>query len=330
MPVLRLFGCRLLLCLATAVVSGAVLADDRLASWTNGELKQSILAFVDRSDRKGDTGYIPREERNAVFDLDGTLIVEIPYPIATIPVMAPVKTAVERDATLAKQPGVAAFIAGDEAGLGDEGITNALAIGFAGRTVEDAAANMHKQLSETIHPDFKRPLTELQYQPMRELIALLRQHGFKIWICSGSPVNITREISEPMFGIPRENVMGTSIETKVTEIDGKLQLTLTDRIEHINDSEFKVVTIYRTIGRRPAFVAGNVESGGDIAMMRFSKDRPGPSFQLLINPDDANRGLNYREADNFSLKAAERYGFHVANIKTAWKTIFATQRASPF
>lgn len=163
------------------------------------------------------------------------------------------------------------------------------------------------------------------YKPMRELLAYLEANGFRNFICSGSPVLFTRALSEEMFGIPPERVMGSNAGTKLDERAGKTVLVFDGDIDHINDKEGKPPTINLALGLRPVFVGGNEGGRGDIAMMRWSKDRDGPSFQLLINHDDAEREFAYSEPDNYSLRAAAHYGFNVVNMKEDWKEIVARE-----
>jgi hypothetical protein len=150
---------------------------------------------------------------------------------------------------------------------------------------------------------------------------LLERHGFQNWICSGSPVLITRELSEEMFGIPPERVMGSNVETKLDERDGKTVLVFDGKVDRFNDGAGKPVTINLAIGKRPVFVGGNEGGRGDIAMMRWSRDRSGASFQLLINHDDAEREFTYAESDDYSLNAAQKYGFQVVSMKNDWKIV---------
>jgi hypothetical protein len=124
-----------------------------------------------------------------------------------------------------------------------------------------------------------------------------------------------------MLGIPPERVMGSYAGTKLDERDGKTVLVFDGTIGHLNDREGKPVTINLALGKRPVFVGGNEGGRGDIAMMRWSKDRAGPSFQLLVNHDDAEREFSYQEPDNYSLDAAKKYGFHVVSMKDDWKIL---------
>lgn len=293
-----------------------------LPSWNDTATTTAIEAFVARVTTEGGPDFVPVADRIAVFDMDGTLIVEKPMPAALAPIVGGIKEAVAKDPSIAERPTIAAFLKGDKQALaaaGEAGMVEIISTAVAGRTLDEAAADLKKQL---VGPDGKLVGVKV-YKPMLELIDYLEASGFEVWICSGSPVLFTRAFSETAFGIPAERVMGTTLETKFTEQGGKSELVIGDRIDHVNDKEGKPLTIYQNVGKRPLLVGGNVMSGGDIAMMRYSRDRDGPSLQLLINHDDAAREFAYTEPDNLSLGSAEKYGFHIVSMKDDWTTIFA-------
>lgn len=318
--------------ISTILVVGALLAfaipvfaqPDPLPSWNDTATKRAILDFVQKATTEGRPDFVPSNERIAVFDMDGTLIPEKPVPLALIPVLADIKQAVEAKPILGEKPAVAALLKGDEAALhaaGEQGINDLIAVATDGRTTEEIVGNVRPLLKEKVHEKFGVPYTQAVYQPMRELLDLLEANGFQNWICSGSPLLISRELSQEMFGIPPERVMGSYSGVRLDERDGKTVLVFDGTIGHVNDGAGKPVTINLAIGTRPIFVGGNEGGRGDIAMMRWSKDRKGPSFQLLVDHDDAEREFEYAESDNYSLNAAQKYGFHVVSIRSDWKTI---------
>jgi phosphoglycolate phosphatase-like HAD superfamily hydrolase len=302
----------------------AVAQTDPLPSWNATPSKQAILTFVAKVTQEGGPDFVPPEQRVAVFDMDGTLAPEKPVPLALIPVLADIKETVARKSSFGDKSAVAALLKGDHAALhalGEQGINDLIAVATDGKTTEEIVRNVRPLMANSQSEKFGVPYIRTAYRPMRELLALLEANGFKTWICSGSPLLITRELTQEMFGIPPERVMGSSVRTRLDERDGKTVLVFAGHVEHLNDQEGKPVTINRTLGIRPLFVAGNEGGRGDIAMMRWSRDRDGPSFQLLIDHDDAEREFAYAEPDNFSLNAASKYGFQVVSIKRDWKTV---------
>lgn len=306
--------------------ANAFAQSDPLHSWNDTATKQAIVDFVDSVTEEGGADFVPVEERIAVFDMDGTLIPEKPMPAALVPIAADLREAIAEKPILADKPAVAAFLAGDLAALhaaGEVGIADLIAAVTDGRTTEEFSANILPLMESTEHETFGVPYSRAVYRPMVELLAYLEANGFRNFICSGSPILFTRAVSEEMLGIPPERVMGTWAGTKLDERDGRTVLVFDGTIQHLNDQEGKPVTINLALGLRPVFVGGNEGGRGDIAMMRWSRDRAGPSFQLLINHDDAAREFAYAEPDNYSLNAAEKYGFHVVSIRDDWNTIIA-------
>ncbi|WP_169789488.1 HAD family hydrolase [Skermanella aerolata] len=308
------------------LTANALAQADPLPSWNDTPTKQAIVAFVTRVAEAGGPDFVPERERVAVFDMDGTLVPEKPVPLALVPVLADIKDAVAGNPLLGDRPAVAALLKGDHAALhaaGEQGINDLIAVATDGRTTEEIVRNVSSLTAQASHPKFGLPYASAVYRPMRELLAYLEANGFRNWICSGSPVLITRAVSETMFGIPPERVIGSYVTTKLEERDGRTVLVFDGRIGHLNDGAGKPVAINLAMGTRPVFVAGNEGGRGDIAMMRWSKDRVGPSFQLLVDHDDGEREYAYEEPDNYSLNAARTYGFQVISIKRDWKAVVA-------
>lgn len=310
---------------ATANHRGHASTADPLPSWHDGPLKTAIITFVSESAQAGGKGYVATSRRIAVFDMDGTLMVEKPMPGALLPVVADVRRAVATHPALGSQPAVAALLRGDikaiEA-LGEPGVVQVVAAAVNDRTVDQVDADTKQEATTMSNPRFGMPYTKLAYRPMIDLLRYLEANGYQTWICSGSPVAYTRAISREVFGIPPERVIGSYLATRFGERHGRTVLTYTGGIEHINDREGKPPAIHLAIGVRPVFVGGNVGGAGDIAMMRYARDRDGPSFELLLNHDDAAREFSYAEENGESLNAARQYGFHVVSIREDWLTVF--------
>jgi hypothetical protein len=193
---------------------------------------------------------------------------------------------------------------------------------------ERFSAEARRFIEKGRHPKLDRPFIEIAYQPMMELLGYLRRNGFQTWICSGGTIDFMRVFAPQFYGISIDQVIGSEVKRESRMEKDRLVVWRLPEIEAINDKEGKPVGIDRHIGKRPVFVAGNVGNYGDIAMMQYSKGRKGPSFQLLINHDDAAREFAYAEKDNASLDAAKKRGFTVANIKSDWKTVFSFGQAA--
>ena len=185
------------------------------------------------------------------------------------------------------------------------------------------------------HPVFDVPLGETTFAPMKELIAFLRSRDFSVWICSGSGVHFMRPAAAEWYGIPPERVIASRPASAMREIEGlelaagdspnkRLDLVVLPELQVLNDEERKPVSIGETIGRRPIFAAGNVGTGGDIAMLRWSQSSPRPNLQLVVFHDDADREMAYGEPNDATLRAAEQYGWHVVRMASDWKHVFSS------
>ena len=213
-----------------------------------------------------------------------------------------------------KQP-FKAVLEGDTAYFhteGEKALIELLAATHSGMTQEQFADEARKFMSTAKHPKLNRPFSGVVYQPMLELLAYLRANSFDIWLSSGGTIDFMRVFAPQLYGIPPDHIVGTELKRESRRIDGKLYVWRLPTLEHLNDKDGKPIGIDRQIGARPVFVGGNVLSGGDIAMMEYSKGRTG-----------------HQEKDNFSLNAAAKHGFTVVNIKKDWKMIFASPQAVP-
>ncbi len=298
---------------------------DPLPSWNDGPAKRAVVAFVQRATTPGGPDFVPVEERVATFDNDGTLWAEKPLPVEVYFVLSRLRELAEGDPSLRSTQPFRAALEGDAAYFheaGAEAVAKLLLKTHSGTTQEEFAAEARRFLAEARHPDLDRPIAGVVYQPMLELLAYLRASGFRTWICSGGTLDFVRVFAPEAYGVPPEQTIGSELKREPRVAGGRLVLVRQPQVEHLNDKEGKPVGIDRHIGRRPAFVAGNVLSGGDIAMMRYSKGRSGPSFQLLVNHDDPAREFAYAERDSASLRAARQFGFTVVSIRRDWRQVF--------
>ncbi|OQM74194.1 HAD family hydrolase [Manganibacter manganicus] len=301
---------------------------DPLPSWNDGATKSAITEFIARVTTEGGSNYVAPAERIAVFDNDGTLWSEQPvyfqfaFAIDRVKAMAP-----EHPEWKDSEPFRSIF-AGDVKGAlasGKKGVAEIMAVTHAGMTTDAFAGTVRDWIATARHPKFARPYDELIYQPMVELLAYLRANGFKTFIVSGGGVEFMRPWVENAYGIPPEQVVGTS--GMVTyELNGdKPVLKKEAKIEFIDDGPGKPVGINRFIGRRPIFAAGN--SDGDLQMLQWTTLNDGPRFALIVHHTDAEREFSYdRESQvgklDKALDEAPGRGWTVVDMKSDWKTVY--------
>jgi hypothetical protein len=311
---------------------------DPLPSWNDGATKRAILTFLDDVTRTGATTFVPVPERVAVFDHDGTLVCEKPIVHGAF-LLDRLVAFVAANPDLAHEEPYATLLGGDIEfirKLGKKFFADLTFATLAGVPEDKLEEQVRGFLQTARHPVFDVPYGDVTFQPMKELLALLRSRGFSIWICSGSGIHFMRPAAEAWYGIGPEHVIASRSTTEMREVESpgdalpanaspnrRLALVVKPDLEVLNDEERKPVSIGEQIGRRPIFAAGNVGTGGDIAMLRWSQSSPRPNLQLLVLHDDDKREMAYGEATNASLEAADRYGWHVVRMATDWKRIFA-------
>jgi phosphoglycolate phosphatase-like HAD superfamily hydrolase len=302
---------------------------DPLPSWNDGAVKKSITDFVARVTTQGGADFVPVEQRIATFDNDGTLWCEQPYyfqlafAIDRIKALAP-----QHPEWKSKQP-FKALLEGDKKALeeaGKDGLLQIIAVTHAGMTVGDFSKEVLAWTASARHPRFNRPYITLVYQPMQELLAYLRANGFKTFIVSGGGIEFMRPWTEKVYGIPPEQVVGSSGVVKLeTAPDGKLELMKLPKIEFVDDGPGKPVGINRFIGRRPIFAFGN--SDGDLQMLQWTVAGNGARFAGIVHHTDATREYAYDRHSKIgtldkALDEATAKGWTVVDMKNDWKTIF--------
>ena len=311
-------------------------ATDPLPSWRDGQAKKAILEFVAAVTTESAPTFVPRAERIAVFDHDGTLVCEKPV-IHGMFLVDRVKALVERRPELAHEEPFATLLTGDLEfirRLGKKFFADLTFSTLAGVPEEKLEAEARDFIRTARHPVFDVPLGEIAYQPMKELIALLKAKGFDVWICSSSGVHFMRPAAELWYGIPPDHVIASRPLTELREVEEpspanektpnrRLDLVVLPQIHVLNDEERKPVSIGEQIGRRPILAVGNVGTTGDIEMLRWSQSGDRPSLQLLVLHDDAEREMAYGEPLNESLDAAKKYGWQVVRIAEDWSSVFA-------
>jgi len=314
------------LALATTVARATA---DPLPSWNDGATKKSITDFVAKVTKEGSPDFVPAAERIATFDNDGTLWCEKPMPIQLFFALDRVKELAPQHPEWKDKEPFASLLKGDvKAAMagGEHALLEIVMATHTGMTIGEFEKMVQDWIATAKHPTTKQPFTKMVYQPMVELLAYLRANGFKTFIVSGGGIEFMRPWTEGVYGIPPEQVVGSSGKTKYEMREGKPVLVKLAEVNFIDDKEGKPVGINQHIGRKPVLSAGNVFSGGDIAMLRYCQSHPGATLQLMVNHDDAAREFAYAEPDDASLKAAAANGWMVVNMKNDWKQIFAFEK----
>ncbi len=313
------------------VSTAASAQDDPLPSWNDGPTKEAIVGFVEKVTEEGGPDYVRPEDRIATFDNDGTLWAEKPVYFQLLFAIDRVKQlAPEHPEWKDKQPFNAA-IEGDMktlAASGLKGIAELVTASHAGMSPAEFQKIAGDWLATAKHPRFKRPYTDLVYQPMLELLSYLRDNGFTTYIVSGGGIEFVRNFSESKYGIPPAQVVGSSIKTKYEVVDGVPTLIRLPEMNFINDKDGKPVGINQYIGQRPIFASGN--SDGDYQMLEWTTAGEGPRFGLILHHTDAEREYAYdRDSSvgrlNKALDDAPSKGWVVIDMKKDWKTVFPSE-----
>jgi phosphoglycolate phosphatase-like HAD superfamily hydrolase len=317
---------------STAVLRVAPLSwaqGDPLPSWNDGPNKQSIVDFVARTTTPGGRDWIPVPERIATFDNDGTLWTEQPMYFQTIFAMDRVKAAVARHPEWRTTEPFRSVLADDRAQLalmGEKGMLEIIAATHAGLTTEEFRQTVLDWLATARHPRFKRPYTDLVYQPMLELLAYLRANQFKTFIVSGGGIEFMRPWTERTYGIPPEQVVGSSGVTRYAMPQPDKPVLMKEaRVEFIDDGPGKAVGINHFIGRRPYFAFGN--SDGDQQMLEWTAAGAGARFMGLVHHTDAVREYAYDRNSPIghldkAWDEAVRRNWTVVDMKNDWKVIY--------
>ena len=320
-----------ILSLALAFGLGAILpsiAQDALPSWNDTAPKRAIVAFVEKVTKQGSPDFIPPAERIATFDNDGCLWAEQPMYFQAFFIFDRIKAlAPEHPEWKDKEP-FASVLKGDvkTALAGGEHALMEMAMAtHAGMTTDEFEKIVTDWTSTAKHPKTGRLYTEMVYQPMLELLAYLRANGFKTFIVSGGGIEFMRPWTERVYGIPPEQVVGSSIKTKFEMRDGQPVLVRLPEIDFIDDKAGKPVGINSHIGRRPIAAFGN--SDGDLQMLQWTAAGPGPRFCLYVHHTDAAREWAYDRKSHIGkldkgLDEAKAKGWTVVSMKDDWKRIF--------
>jgi phosphoserine phosphatase len=318
--------------LVPGLVQQASAQADSLPSWSDGAARKSLIEFIARVTKKGRPEFVPPMERIAVFDNDGTLWAEQPFYFQGLFVFDRVRALASQHPEWKDKQPFKAVIENDMktvAAAGLQGLLELVMVTHAGVTTEEFERTVRDWLATARHPKFKLPYTDLVYQPMLELLTYLRANEFRTFIVSGGGIEFVRTFSEKIYGIPPEQVIGSSIVTKFEVREGRPVLVREPKLDFINDHEGKPVAINKFIGRRPIAAFGN--SDGDFQMLEWVTAGKGPRFGLLIHHDDAVREFAYDRASavgklDRGLDEASNRGWTLVSMKKDWKRVFAREK----
>jgi phosphoserine phosphatase len=306
--------------------------NDSLPSWREGAAKTAILDFIASVTEPG-ASFVPAAERIATFDNDGTLWCEKPMPIQVDFILRRLDEMAQADPELrARQPWKAAYerdygwlgkVIAEHCAGNDTNVGTLLAgflAAFEGISVEDFEAKSDAFLRSTQHPTLGRGYLECAYLPMIELLAYLEANGFSNYIVSGGGRDFMRPVSQELYGIPRDRVIGTSSTFEYTSNDHGGTITHKAEADFLDDGPQKPIRIWSRTGRRPILAAGN--SNGDIPMLEFTYHPNKPCLRLLLLHDDDQREFDYTTGAEQSLEQADKLGWTIVSMKNDWATVF--------
>lgn len=300
-----------------------------LPSWNDGKSKQAIVDFIKKVTTQGGADYVAPEDRIAVFDNDGTLWTEQPFYFQLGFILDRVKALAPQHPEWKEKEPFKSILAGDLKGIaksGERGLVELVMETHAGLTTDDFRNIVIDWFATARHPKTGKPYNEMTFLPMRELLDYLRANGFKTFIVSGGGVEFMRPMTEKAYGIPPEQVVGSTITTQYALIGDIPVLNRLPKVDFVDDGPGKPVGINKFIGRRPILAAGN--SDGDYEMLRWVMAGKGPHFAMIIHHTDADREYAYDRKSDFgkldkALDEAESRDWLLVDMKADWKKIYA-------
>jgi hypothetical protein len=304
------------------------LAQDLLPSWNDTAPKKAIVAFVEKVTKQGGADFVPTAERIAVFDNDGTLWSEQPMYFQAFFIFDRIKELAPQHPEWAEKEPFASVLKGDvkSALAGGEKFLIEMAMAtHAGMNTEEFEKIVSDWITTAKHPKTGKLYTEMVYQPMLDVLTYLRANGFKTFIVSGGGIEFMRPWAEKVYGVPPEQVIGSSIKTKYEVRDGKPVIIRLPELNFIDDKAGKPVGIHQHIGRRPIFAAGN--SDGDFQMLEWTTSGKGGRFGMLVHHTDAEREWAYDRDSHIGrldkgLDEAQTRGWVMVDMKADWKVVF--------
>jgi hypothetical protein len=301
--------------------------NDPLPSWNEGDLKKGLIDFVSNAAEAGSAGFIPANDRIAVFDNDGTLWAEQPLYFQLFFVFDRIKQMAPQHPEWKDKEPFRSVLAGNIRGAlasGNEGIGALMAATFTGMSGDTFDSSVKAWADTARHPVTKRRYTEMVYQPMLELLNYLRANGFQTFIVSGGDISFMRAWSEKIYGIPPQQVVGSSFQVSY-DSTGIKRLP---QFDFLDDGPGKPVGIYQHIGKKPVFAAGN--SDGDYQMLQFTSTNTLPHMEIIVHHTDSTREYAYDRRSPVGklekgLDDAAKYGWKIVDMKNDWKMVFVKQ-----
>jgi len=317
--------------LAFLFLAGPIHAADPLPSWNDGTAKRSIIAFIEKVTKEGSPDFVPVAERIATFDNDGCLWAEQPMYFQAFFIFDRIKALAPQHPEWKDTEPFASALKGDVKSAlagGEHALLEMAMATHAGMTTEEFEKIVKDWIATARHPVSKRLYTEMVYQPMLEMLSYLRANGFKTFIVSGGGVEFMRPWTEQVYGIPPEQVIGSSIKTKFELRDGKPVIVRLPELNFIDDKAGKPAAIQHHIGRRPVMAFGN--SDGDLQMLQWTAAGNGPRFCLYIHHTDAVREWAYDRASHIGrldkgLDEAMAKSWTVVSMKDDWNQVYPMQ-----
>lgn len=318
--------------LAASFATHAFASDDPLPAWNDGASKRAVLAFVAKVTKEGTPDFVPAPDRIAVFDNDGTLWCEKPMYVQAVFARDRIKALAPAHPEWNERQPFKALLEDDRAALAHidhKGLLDIVTASHSGMTSDEFAAVVRDWTSTSRHPRFGRSYTRCIYQPMLELMAHLRANGFRTYIFSGGGVEFMRAWAEPVYGIPPDQVFGSSVKTRYELRGDDPVLMRLPEVDFIDDKAGKPVAIGKYIGKRPIAAFGN--SDGDYEMLRYATSGPGPRFGMVVHHTDSEREYAYDRDSPVgrlvrALDEAPARGWSVVDMKRDWGVVFVPEK----
>jgi phosphoglycolate phosphatase-like HAD superfamily hydrolase len=325
-------GAALVFCAVLFAFSQAQAQSDALPSWNDTPTKQAIIAFVEKVTKEGSPDFVSVNERIATFDNDGTLWTEQPMYFQLAFALDRVKALAPQHPEWTTQEPFASLLKGDVKGAlagGEPALMQIVAATHAGMTTDEFDQTVRDWITSAKHPKTGRLYTDMVFQPMLELLAYLRANGFKTFVVSGGGIDFMRPWMEKIYGIPPEQVVGSSGKTNFEMRDGTPVLMRLPEINFVNDKTGKPIGIHQHIGRRPIAAFGN--SDGDLQMLQWTTAGKGARFALIVHHTDDNREWAYDRESSIghldkALNEAQAKGWTVVDMKNDWKVIYPVEK----